>query len=221
MADVAASRRWVPALALMIVVIMVVTGVVAYDRGTWLLEVFPIFLAAPVLVWTWYRFPLSSLLYVLIAMHALILITGGLYTYARVPLGFWIEHAFHMSRNPYDKIGHFAQGFVPALIAREVFLRKRVVKPGGWTTFLSITVALSVSLIYELIEWVAAISLGQGADAFLGTQGDPWDTQTDMGMALVGASVAMLFFRRLQDRQIARLPMPAGAVRVPSDRELY
>jgi len=220
-ADVAASRRWVPALALMIVVIMVVTGVVAYDRGTWLLEVFPIFLAAPVLVWTWYRFPLSSLLYVLIAMHALILITGGLYTYARVPLGFWIEHAFHMSRNPYDKIGHFAQGFVPALIAREVFLRKRVVKPGGWTTFLSITVALSVSLIYELIEWVAAISLGQGADAFLGTQGDPWDTQTDMGMALVGASVAMLFFRRLQDRQIARLPMPAGAVRVPSDRELY
>ncbi|MGH7583882.1 MAG: DUF2238 domain-containing protein [Gemmatimonadales bacterium] len=200
---------------------MVVTWVRAYDRGTWVMEVFPIFLAAPVLIWTWYRFPLSSLLYALIAIHALILITGGAYTYARVPLGFWIEHAFHMSRNPYDKIGHFAQGLVPALIAREVFLRKRIVKPGGWTTFLSMTVALSVSLIYELIEWGAAVSMGQGADAFLGTQGDPWDTQTDMGMALVGASIAMLFFRRWQDRQIARLSLPAGSVPVPSDRAVY
>ena len=199
------SRRWVPVLALAIVALLAVTWLKAYDRGTWMMEVAPIFLAAPFLVWSWYRFPLTSLLYVLIAVHCCILIVGGLYTYARVPLGFWIEHVLHMSRNPYDKIGHFAQGFVPALIAREVFLRKRIVKPGGWTTLLSITVALSVSLLYELVEWGAAVSLGQGADAFLGTQGDPWDTQTDMGMALVGALVAMAFFRGIQDRQIARL----------------
>ena len=117
------ERRWVPLLALAMVLLLAASGIAPYDRATWLMEVAPIFLAAPVLVWTWRRFPLTSLLYLLIAAHAVILMVGGLYTYARVPLGFWLEQTLHLSRNPYDKLGHFAQGFVPALIAREIFLR--------------------------------------------------------------------------------------------------
>jgi putative membrane protein len=195
---------WVPLLGLVVVGLLVVSGIQPHDRATWFMETAPIFLAAPVLIWTWYRFPLSPLLYVLIALHATILLVGGAYTYARVPLGYWMESVLHLTRNPYDKLGHFAQGLVPALIAREVFLRKRIVRPGGWTTTLSIAVALSVSLLYELVEWGAAMAFGQGADAFLGTQGDPWDTQTDMGMALIGAVVAMLVVAPIQDRQLER-----------------
>ena len=175
------------------------------------MEVAPIFLAAPFLVWTWYRFPLTPLLYILIALHAAILMVGGAYTYARAPLGFWMERAFHLSRNPYDKLGHFAQGLVPALIAREVFLRRGIVTRRGWAAILAIAIALSVSLLYELVEWGAAVAMGQGADAFLGTQGDPWDTQSDMRMALIGALTAMLFFTRLQDRLIARIDSPSRA----------
>jgi putative membrane protein len=169
------------------------------------MEVAPIFLAAPVLMFTGRRFPLTSLLYVIIALHAVILLTGGAFTYARVPLGFWVQDALHLSRNPYDKLGHFAQGFVPALVAREIFIRRRIVQRGTWTAILAIAVALSISLVYELVEWGAAVALGQGAEAFLGTQGDVWDTQSDMGMALIGSLVAMLGFSRLQDRQIERL----------------
>jgi putative membrane protein len=207
------KRRWVPALGALVLAALAASGVAPYDRGTWLMEVAPVVLAAPVLVWSWYRFPLTSLLYVLIALHALVLIAGGLYTYARVPLGFWIEGAFHLGRNPYDRIGHFMQGLVPALVAREVFLRRRVVRPGGWTALLSVAVALSVSLLYELAEWGAAVTLGQGADAFLGTQGDPWDTQSDMAMALVGALVAIACLSRPHDRQLAALES-----RAPSER---
>jgi putative membrane protein len=199
------SRRWVPWLAVLVLALLVASGIRPYERSTWFMEVAPIFLAAPVLVLSYRRFPLSSLLYVCIALHAMILLVGGAWTYARVPLGFWMETAFHLSRNPYDKIGHFAQGFVPALVAREVFIRRGIVRPGGWTSGLAIAIALSISLLYELIEWGAAVAMGQGADAFLGTQGDPWDTQSDMGMALVGSVVAMQLFTRLQDRQIARL----------------
>ncbi len=197
--------RWIPILALVVIALLIISGLHPYDRGTWYMEVAPIFLAAPFLIWSWYRFPLTPLVYVLIACQATILLVGGAYTYARVPLGFWMESMLHMHRNPYDKLGHFAQGLVPALIAREVFLRKRIVKPGGWTTTLSIAVALSVSLLYELVEWGAAMAFGQGADAFLGTQGDPWDTQTDMGMALVGAMVAMVCLPWFQDREIRRI----------------
>lgn len=199
------ERKWVPILGLLVLGLLVLSGLHPYDRGTWLMEVAPILLAVPLLVWSWFRFPLTSLLYVLIALHAIILLVGGAYTYARVPLGYWVQGVFHLARNPYDRLGHLAQGLVPAMIAREVFLRNRIVRPGGWTAVLSIAVALSISLLYELVEWGAAVALGQGADAFLGTQGDPWDTQSDMGMALVGALLAMLCLRRVQDRQLATL----------------
>ena len=200
------QRTWVSWLALLLVLLLVISGVRPYDRATWMMEVAPIFLAAPVLVWTRWRFPLSSLLYVLIFLHAVILLVGGAYTYARVPVGFWVQNALDLSRNPYDRLGHFAQGFVPALIARELFLRRRIVTSKGWSAFLAICVAMTISAVYELVEWGAAVALGQGADQFLGTQGDPWDTQSDMGMALVGASLALLLLSRMQDRQIAAMP---------------
>jgi len=199
------GRKWIPFLGLLVAAALVLSGLHPHDRGTWLMEVAPILLAAPLLVWTWRRFPLTSLLYILIALHAVLLMVGGAYTYAQVPLGFWIQDLFHLARNPYDRLGHFAQGFVPALIARELFVRLRIVRPGAWTAILALTVALAISLSYELVEWGAAVSLGQGADAFLGTQGDPWDTQADMGMAFVGALVAVLGFAGIHDRQLARV----------------
>lgn len=197
------DRKWIPVLGLCVLGLLVLSGVHPYERGTWLMEIAPILIAAPILVWSWYRFPLTTLLYVLIAIHGVILIVGGAYTYARVPAGFWVQGVLDLARNPYDKLGHFAQGFVPALIAREVFVRNRIVRPGGWTAVLSMAVALSVSLLYELIEWGAAVALGQGADAFLGTQGDPWDTQSDMGMAALGAFLALLCCARIHNRQLA------------------
>ncbi len=199
------QRTLVLTLATLVVVLLTISGLRPYERSTWLMEVAPIILAAPVLIWTRARFPLTSLLYVLIALHCIILLVGGAYTYARVPLGFWVQDALHLARNPYDRLGHFAQGFVPAMIAREIFIRRAVVRRGAWTAVLAIACALSISLIYELIEWGAAVALGQGADAFLGTQGDVWDTQSDMGMAFLGASAAMLLFARWQDRQIEAL----------------
>ena len=174
-----------------------------YDMGTWWMEVFPIFIGVPILIATQRRFPLTPLVYVLVLIHACILMLGGHYTYARVPLGDWIRHALDLSRNPYDRIGHFMQGFVPALVAREILLRGGHVAGRRMAAFLSICVALSISAFYELVEWWSAVALGQGADEFLGTQGDPWDTQWDMFMALVGATLAMLFLSRLQDRRIA------------------
>ena len=173
-----------------------------YDRTTWLLEVFPIFVVVPVLLVTYSRLPLSSLLYLCIFLHAVILLVGGTYTYARVPLGFQIAEAIGLHRNPYDKIGHFAQGFVPALAAREILLRLSPISKGKLLNFLVVCVALAVSASYELVEWAAALALGQGADEFLGTQGDPWDTQSDMFFAFVGATVAALGFARIQDRQL-------------------
>lgn len=199
------DRRWLLILAAVVGVLLLWSGLHPYERSTWWMETAPIFIAAPVLFLTAKRFPLSNLLYVLIALHAVILLVGGAYTYARVPLGFWVQDAFELSRNPYDKLGHFAQGFVPALVARELFIRLGIVRAGRWPAVLAVAIALSVSLIYELIEWAAAVAMGQGADAFLGTQGDPWDTQSDMGMAFLGATVAMLLFSRWQDRQIAAL----------------
>ena len=199
------DRRWLFALGAIVIALLALSGLHPYERSTWWMEVAPIFIVVPILVLTSRRFPLTSMLYVLIACHAVILLVGGAYTYARVPLGFWVQDAFHLSRNPYDKLGHFAQGFVPALAAREIFIRQGIVRKGVWTSLLAIAIALSVSLIYELIEWGAAVAMGQGADAFLGTQGDPWDTQSDMGTVFVGAVVAMVLFARWQDRQVAAL----------------
>jgi len=177
----------------------------AYDPFTWVLEVFPAVIAVAVLAATYRRFPLTNLLYGLIFVHSLILMGGGHYTYARVPLGFWMQETFHFTRNHYDRIGHFAQGFVPAIAAREVFLRKKIVKPGPWLVALVIFGCLGFSALYELFEWVTAVTMGSSADAFLGTQGDPWDTQEDMCMAGVGAISAFLVLSRIHDRQIARI----------------
>jgi len=197
-----------PALILACVALvacLVVSGLRPYDRLTWLMEVAPVMLALPVMAATWRRFPLTGLLYAVIFLHALVLILGGTYTYARVPLGFVLQDWFSLGRNPYDKIGHFFQGFVPALVAREILLRGRYVQGAKMLAFLVVCVVLAISATYELIEWAAALAMGQGADEFLGTQGDPWDTQSDMFMALLGAVAALLLFTRLQDRQIAAL----------------
>jgi putative membrane protein len=192
-------------LGIAVLVILVISGIAPYDRATWIMEVAPVLIAAPIMAATYRRFPLSDLLYVLIAVHAVVLIAGGAYTYARVPLGSWVQDLFHFSRNPYDKLGHFMQGFVPALVAREILLRNSYVTGRRMVGFLSICVALAISAFYELIEWWAALYMGQGADEFLGTQGDPWDTQSDMFMALIGATIAVTLLARFHDRRMAAI----------------
>lgn len=184
---------------------LVVSGVKPYDHATWWLEVAPVLIALPILVATHQRYPLTGLLYFLIAVHALVLIYGGAYTYARVPLGFWLQEALGFERNPYDRIGHFMQGFVPAMIAREILVRGGFINGRRMLAFVCVCIALAVSAFYELIEWWAALLFGQGAHEFLGTQGDPWDTQADMFLALLGASASLLLLSRLHDRQIERL----------------
>jgi putative membrane protein len=190
------------ASGLLLVLILAFSAIHPYDRPTWLLEVAPVLIALPVMAMTYRRFPLTTLLYSLIFAHALILILGGTFTYARVPLGFWIQDVFSLERNPYDKIGHFAQGFAPFILAREILLRGGYLTSRRMTAFLSICVVMAISSWYELIEWWSALALGQGAYEFLGTQGDIWDTQSDMFFALIGATVAMLSLSRLHDRQI-------------------
>jgi putative membrane protein len=198
------------ALLLATIIALVVSGWRPYERLTWLMEVAPVLIALPLLILTRERYPLTTMLYLLIFVHALVLIVGGAYTYARVPLGHWVQDAFSLSRNPYDKLGHFMQGFVPALIAREVLLRGHHVHGRKMTAFLCICVALAISAFYELIEWWSALALGQGADDFLGTQGDAWDTQSDMLMALIGAASAMLMVSRAHDRQLQELRSGVG-----------
>ena len=188
-----------------VLVALVVSGIHPYDRTTWLMEVAPVLIAAPILLLTYRRFPLTPLLYVLISIHALVLIVGGAYTYARVPLGFWLQDWLGSERNPYDRIGHLMQGFVPALVAREILLRNGYVAGRRMAAFLPVCVALAVSASYELIEWWSALALGQDADDFLGTQGDPWDTQEDMFCALIGSILSVSLLSRLQDRQIRAL----------------
>jgi putative membrane protein len=184
---------------------LAISRVDAAEPGTWVLEVAPIFIAVPILVATARRFPLTPLAYRLLFVHALILMVGGHYTYAKVPLGFWVQDALHLGRNHYDRLGHFAQGFVPAIIAREVLVRRSPLRPGKWLFFLVVCVCLAVSATYELVEWLAAVLGGSSADAFLGTQGDVWDTQWDMFMALVGALCALVLLSREHDRELARL----------------
>jgi putative membrane protein len=197
--------RNLAASAAVLIGLLIVSGLDPYDRTTWVLEVFPVVIALPVMAMTYRRFPLTTLLYACIFVHALVLMLGGAYTYARVPLGFHLQDLFQLERNPYDRIGHFFQGFVPALVAREILVRGAYVQGRKMLAFLVVCVVLAISASYELIEWAAALALGQGADEFLGTQGDPWDTQSDMFMALVGAVTALTFLVRLQDRQIERL----------------
>ena len=191
--------------SIVLVVLLALSGAQPYDRPTWALEVFPVVVALPVLWATYRRFPLTTLLYGCIFLHALVLLLGAMYTYARVPLGFELAELLGLTRNPYDKIGHFFQGFVPALVAREILLRGHFVRGKKMLAFVVVCVVLAISATYELIEWGVALAMGQGADEFLGTQGDPWDTQSDMFFALMGAVTALLLLSRVQDRQIQRI----------------
>ena len=203
MPDIGQPLRYLWGLTLVLVMALAASGLHPVDRGTWVLEVFPVFIVLPLLWATRRRFPLTNLLYLLIGVHALILMLGGAYTYARVPLGFALQDLLQLTRNPYDRIGHFAQGFVPAIAVREILLRGSFVQGRRMLAFLVGCVVLAISASYEFIEWGAALALGQDADAFLGTQGDPWDTQWDMFMALVGAVSALLLLSRWHDRQLA------------------
>ncbi len=186
-------------------VALVASGIAPYDRVTWWLEVFPVLIAAPLLFATAQRFPLTPIAYTLIAVHALILIAGGHYTYANVPLGFWVQDCLGLARNHYDRLGHFAQGFVPAILVREILLRTSPLRPGRWLFFLVTATCLAISACYEFIEWWAALAGGEAADAFLGTQGDVWDTQWDMFLALLGALTALIVLGRAHDRSLAKL----------------
>ncbi|MDX2027339.1 MAG: DUF2238 domain-containing protein [Alphaproteobacteria bacterium] len=186
-------------------VALAVSHVGAADELTWWLETFPIFFALFVLIPTANRFPLTPLAYRLIFLHALVLMVGGHYTYANTPIGFWLQDWLHLARNPYDRIGHIFQGFVPALITREILLRQSPLKPGKLLFFLVLCVCLAFSAFYELIEWWSAVALGQSADSFLGTQGDVWDAQWDMFMALIGSTLSQLLLARWHDGELKQL----------------
>lgn len=192
-------------LLLSALVVLVWSGIAPHDRFTWGLEVAPVLIGVPILVVLWPRFRLTTLVYVLIWIHAVILMVGGKYTYAEVPLGFWLQDAFGFARNHYDRIGHFAQGFIPAMLAREILIRRSPLAGSRWLPFLVVCFCLAFSALYELIEFWTAISTGEAAEAFLGTQGDVWDTQWDMQLALIGAVTALLTLSRAHDRALARL----------------
>ncbi|HRH34603.1 MAG TPA: DUF2238 domain-containing protein [Catalimonadaceae bacterium] len=196
-------------LVLLFVAGLVVSGFQPHDGFTWLLEVFPAISGFILLVLTYPKFRFTGLTYGLILVHCYILFIGGHYTYAEVPLFDWIRDTFHQSRNNYDKVGHFAQGFVPAFITRELLVRKKVVQPGGWLSFLTVCVCATISVFYEFLEWAVAELSGQSAEAFLGTQGYVWDTQSDMLYATVGATVMVVFFSRVQDNAIRKLGFQA------------
>ncbi len=206
------NRPALLAYAAALVALLVASAMGAYEQATWAMEVAPVVIALPLMVATHQRFPLTPLLYGLIALHMGVLMLGGHYTYARVPLGFWMEDAFGFTRNHYDRIGHLMQGFVPAIAAREILLRRTPLSSasmrGGWLFLLVTSICLAFSALYELIEWGAAEAMGAGADDFLGTQGDPFDTQKDMFCAWVGAMAAQWLLARWHDRQISRLPAP-------------
>lgn len=191
--------------AIILILLLLFSGLQPYDRATWLMEVVPVLVVLPILFATYSRFPLTNLLYSLIFLHAIVLIIGGAYTYARVPLGFEIAQWFGLDRNPYDKIGHFMQGFVPAIAAREILIRHQILAKGKMLSFIVICIVLAISATYELIEWAAALALGQGAQEFLGTQGYEWDTQSDMFFALIGAIAALLFLSKWHNQQLNKL----------------
>lgn len=207
-----ATHRLLITGTVLVLALLLWSGIQPFDRATWIMETLPAILVLPVLWATRRRFPLTPLLYILVFLHCAVLIVGGAYTYARVPAGFAVQDWFDLARNPYDKLGHFMQGFVPALAARELFIRLRVVNGNTWLAFLSLCVVMTVSALYELIEWAAALAMGQGADEFLGTQGDVWDTQSDMFFALIGAITALALLSRLHNRQLQKLANASGAV---------
>jgi putative membrane protein len=205
------SSRYELGLLLSLVVLLVISGIHPHDYFTWVLEVFPVLIGVPILVWVYPRFRFTRLVYTLLWLHAIILMVGGHYTYAQVPLGVWMEHAFGFARNHYDRIGHFAQGFIPALLAREIFIRTSPLRESRWLPFVVICFCLAFSAFYELIEFWTALASGSAATDFLGTQGDPWDTQWDMQLALIGAIVSLLTLSRVHDRQLAGLGVTPSA----------
>jgi len=194
--------RW---LILLVLFASALSGIGPADRLTWVLEIAPVFIGLPLLLITRRNFPLTPLLYRLLVIHALILILGAHYTYAGTPLGFWAQDFFGFERNHYDRLGHFAQGFIPAVLAREILLRCSPLKSGAWLFFTVVCVCLAFSALYELIEWWTAAAGGDAAYEFLGTQGDPWDTQWDMFLAMVGAMSSLMLLRRVHDRQLERM----------------
>ena len=184
-------------------VVLIWSAVHPHDYFTWLLEVVPALIGIPLLIVNYNKFRFTTLVYFLIAIHAMILMVGGHYTYAEVPLFNWIRDTWHLSRNHYDRVGHLAQGFVPAMIAREILLRKTPLRPGGWLGFIVVCICMALSVSYEFIEWWTALASGAASTAFLGTQGDVWDTQWDMFCAMIGTTCSVLLLSREQDRQIA------------------
>ncbi|BCB26119.1 membrane protein [Sulfurimicrobium lacus] len=188
-----------------VLMVLVWSGWHPKDVFTWFLEVAPVLVGLPLLVLTFRRFPLTSLAYALLALHAVILMVGGHYIYAEMPVFNWLRDTFELSRNHYDRVGHVAQGFVPAIVAREILLRRSPLRPGKWLFFLVSCVCLAISACYEFIEWWVALASGDEAVAFLATQGDVWDTQWDMFLALCGALASQLLLARLHDRQLAAL----------------
>ncbi len=192
-------------MAIVVVVYLLISSIHPYDRITWVMEVAPVLLGLPILLFTYRKYPLSTLAYVLITLHALVLIGGGTYTYARVPFGYWLQELLGSERNPYDKIGHLMQGLVPTLLSREIFVRSRTISLPWLINLMALCVAMTISALYELIEWAAALMMGQGADEFLGLQGDQWDTQSDMFFAFLGALITWIFLARWHDRQINKM----------------
>jgi putative membrane protein len=191
--------------------VLVWSGIEPHDRATWWLEVAPVLIGAPLAVWSFARFRLSPLLYRLLFLHAVILMVGGHYTYARVPVGFWVQDLLDLSRNHYDRLGHLAQGFVPAILAREILMRRSPLREGRWLPFVAVCICLAFSAFYEMLEWWAAVIGGDGAQSFLGTQGDVWDTQWDMFLALVGATSAVTFLAGVHDRSLLRVGVDVRA----------
>lgn len=223
--DTRPSWREPALLAVAVLVFAAITAINPADMATWMMETFPIAIVIPGLLLTWRRFPLTPLLYRLMAFHLAILAIGGHYTYAQVPFGFWMQEAFGFARNHYDRLAHLIQGIVPAIFWRELLLRHTPLRRGGWLFFLVSATALAGSAVYEFIEWWAAVLGGSAADAFLGTQGDPWDTQWDMCLAAIGSILAQLAFSRLHDGQLRRFgfvrdgaPHPAAAAPALSGR---
>lgn len=199
------NNRLVMVLLSIIAIVFVWSGINPLDRFTWFLEVAPVIIVLPLLALTYKRFPLTHLAYILIAIHAVILLVGGHYTYACVPLFDYIKDFFGLARNHYDRLGHFAQGFIPAIIARELLIRTSTLKPGKWMFAVIVLSITGISAIYELIEWAAAALTGEAADAFLGSQGDVWDTQKDMFLALIGAITALLTLSKLHDKELKKI----------------
>jgi len=198
----AGGRRFHLVLLSCLAAVFVWSAVHPHDYFTWFLEVLPAIIGTSVLLYVYPRFRFTLLAYTLMAIFMVILMVGGHYTYAEVPLGFWVRDALGISRNHFDRLGHFFQGVTPAIAAREILLRKSPLKKGGWLFFIVVCIALAISACYEFMEWGVSVATGSAADAFLGTQGDVWDTQWDMFLAFNGAIVGQLVLGKLHDRQL-------------------